>query len=168
MHKSVQWRMLTRTFTSRIMWNQSKLCTKTWEKQWCGAPGISSVHLCNITESQVAHRGDRVTTHRLSQPHWLPAHEGLLPGKDSWSTCLSSRRVQTGRHFSRLGMEYSISDCKKEPFSELGLAKRCRGTRSSWPLCWVLCALCSRAMISALWTGWGLFTKNSAQHWTSS
>lgn len=128
--------MVTRTFTSGIMWNCSKFCTKTWEKQlWRGVPGIFSDHLCSITEPWVLHRGDRVTTQRASQPHWLPEHE------DSWPTCLSSNRVQAGRRFSSLDMEYSISDCKKEPFSELGLAKRCRGTRSSWPLSWVLCPL---------------------------
>lgn len=90
------------------------------------------------------------------------------PGQDSWSMCLSSNRGQAGRHFSRLDMEYSISNCREEPLWEAGLAKRCRGTRSSWPLSWVFSALCSEMMVSALWPGWELFTKNSAQRWISS
>lgn len=125
---------LTGTFTSRITWNRSKLCTKTWEKQlWSPCDFLSS-----ISEPQVPHRGDRVITDRAPQPYWLPGHGGLLPGKDSWSMHLSSNR----EHFLRLDMEYSISDCKKEPFSEPGLAKRCQGSRSSWPLeLGVLCPL---------------------------
>lgn len=63
------------------------------------------------------------------------------PRQGQLAQCLSSNRVQAGRHFSRLDMECSISDCKKEHFSEAGLAKRCRGARSSWPLRWVLCPL---------------------------
>lgn len=102
--------------------------------------------LSSISEPQVPHRGDRVITHRAPQPRWLPEHGGLLPGKDSWSMHLSSNR----EHFLRLDMEYSISDCKKEPFSEPGLAKRCRDSRSIWPLSWGFRAL----MICALWTGW--------------
>lgn len=143
MYKSVQWRMVTGFFTSWIMWSRSKLCTKTWKEQlWCGAPGISSDHLHRVTEASVPTgvTGWQHTGH--------PSLTGFLgmsasSSKDSWSMHLSSNGVQAGRHFSRLDVEYSISVCKKEPFSEPGLAKRCRGTRGSWALGWVFCALCS-------------------------
>lgn len=55
--------------------------------------------------------------------------------------CLSSRRAQVDRHFSRSGGEHSISDQKKEPFPEAGWAERCWGTAVSRPLSWMFSSL---------------------------
>lgn len=142
MHKSVQWRMVTWTLTSRIMWNRSKLCTKTLEKQLepLGFPQITYA-ASQTPRCPTGWQGPQHTGH----PN-LTGFLGMRASSQAGTAgpwCLSSNRVQAGKHFSRLGMEYSISEGKKEPFSEPGLAKLCRGTRGSWPLSWVFSALCS-------------------------
>lgn len=106
MHIPLWWRMVTGTFTSRIMWNCSKRCTKTWEIHlWCGAPRISSDQLCSITKPQVPPRKAGTTSHKVTQPHWLPGHKSPLPGKSSWSysVCHQGERRQTGISGGRMG-----------------------------------------------------------------
>lgn len=66
---------------------------------------------------------------------------GLLPGKDSWpSVCHQIECKQAGISQGWI-WNVAFQTAKKEHFSEAGLAKRCRGARSSWPLRWVLCPL---------------------------
>lgn len=170
MHIPLHWRMVTGTFTSRIIWNCSKRCTKTWERHpWCGAPRISSDHLCSITKSPRPSQGgrDHITQSR-STPLTSRAQEPPPRQEQLVLQCLSARRAQADRHFWRLDQKYSTSVGKKEPFPEPRWAKWCWGTSGSRHFSKMFFPLCMRWMFSVLWTSQQLFTRNSAQCWTSS
>lgn len=158
--------MVTGTLTPRILQNDSKLCTKMWERPpWCGAPGISSGDSAaspsprSLPGRQSPHHTNSLAS-RAGGP--APRRKQLL------QRCLSSRRVQTDRYFSRSDGECIILDQNNSPSQKPGGTRGVKELQATYPLARCFLPFAERRMLSALWTRQQPFTRNLVQCWTSS
>lgn len=160
MHMYLQWRIVTGTFTSRIMQNCSKICTETWDT--CG---VEPLGFPWITPAASPNPRSLLAT----QPHWLPGHEGLLPGKNSWSysVCHRGECRRTGISRGWMG-NIAFQTRKKSPSQKPGGPRGVEEPQAADPLAGCFPPFAERWMFSALWASRQLFTRNSVQYCTSS